>query len=292
MPNPRLPRGPGAARFGPAGAITPGLADAFLALVERTGNYRAAARTLGHKHLFNNRMYRDPAFRARCEAAAARADACLREAGGPFLAPVEVKSMPPEDAIPPDGKPASRPARSEQIIRRTSNGRLQISHVRDGCWTSAVEAEFLARLRATGNFDASARAVGFQPSSAYRRRDAWPAFARDCRAALDAADVMLDYRLVAHAHALLLKSGEAEEAEIEAVPFDPEAAMRIIAFLDRRKAGRAGGRHKGAPERSFEEVCESILGKIEAIERHEAMFGKRDEGGENGDRGGENGDRY
>jgi hypothetical protein len=197
----------------------------------------------------------------------------------PLLSPVEVKSMPPEDALPPDPGPEKRPTRPEQIIRRTSNGRLQISHVRDGCVTAAVEAEFLARLRATGNFDASARAIGFQPSSFYRRMDDWPAFARDCRAALKAAEVMLDFRLVAHAHALLLKSGEAEEQEIEDVPFDPEAAMRIIAFLDRRKAGRTTrGRHKGAPERSFEEVVESIMTKIEAIERHEAMFGTGEEG--------------
>jgi hypothetical protein len=280
MTHTSTPRGPGAARFGPVGHFTPELGDAFIVLVEQTGNYRAAARTLGHRHLFYNRMYRDPAFRARCESAAALADARLRGAGGPRLAPVEVKAMPPAGGDPPP--------RREQIIRRTSNGRLQISHVRDGCITSAVEADFLARLRATGNFDASARGVGFQPSSFYRRIDDWPVFARDCRAALDAADVMLDYRLVAHAHALLLKSGEAEEQEIEAVPFDPEAAMRIIAFLDRRKAGRSGGRHKGAPERSFEEVVESIMSKIEAIERHEAMFGKEDEGGE----GEQNGDRY
>ncbi len=282
MTKTRIPRGPGAARFGPVGDFTPELGETFLALVQQTGNYRAAARALGHKHLFNNRMRRDPAFRRRCEAAAVAADARLREADGPFLRPVEVKSMPPEDAGAPDGKPDKRPTRPEQIIRRTSNGRLQISHVRDGCWTSEVETDFLARLRATGNFDASARAVGFQPSSLYRRMDEWPAFARDCREAPDAAGVMLDYRLVAHAHALLLKRGEAEEPEIDAVPFDPEAAMRIILFLDRRKAGRAGGRHKGAPERSFEEVAQSIMRKIEAIERHEAMYGKDEGEGEEG----------
>jgi hypothetical protein len=272
----RTPRG----RFGPVVAFTPDLADAFIALVELTGNYRAAARTLGRRHLFNNRMYRDPAFRRRCEAAAATADARLRQADGPLLSPLEVKAMPPEDALPSDPRPEKRPTRREQIIRRTSNGRLQISHVRDGCVTSAVEADFLARLRATGNFDASARAIGFQPSTFYRRIDDWPAFARACREALDAAEVMLDYRLVAHAHALLLKAGGAEEDEIEAVPFDPDAAMRIIGFLDRRKAGRSGGRRKGPPERSFEEVVESIMSKIEAIERHEAMFGTGIEGEE------------
>ncbi|HTU10234.1 MAG TPA: hypothetical protein VMG08_04980 [Allosphingosinicella sp.] len=282
MPNTRLPRGPGAMRFGPIGAFTPELAEAFLSLVEQTGNYRAAARILGHRHLFSNRMYRHPEFRHRCEAAAASADARLREAPGPLLAPVEIKAMPPDGTAPRKGKAAKRPTRPEQIIRRASNGRLQISHVRDGCWTSEVEADFLGRLRATGNFDVSARATGFQPSSLYRRIDEWPAFARACREALDAAEVMLDHRLVAHAHALLLKSGETEEQEIDAVPFDPEAAMRILAFLDRRKAGRTGGRHKGAPERSFAEVVQSIMTKIAAIQRHEAMSGKKGDDAEDG----------
>src|SRR5205085_53267 len=114
--------------------------------------------------------------------------------------------------------------------------------------------EFLALLRATGNFAASARAIGFQPASLHQRAEKWPAFGRDCRAAQDAADVQLDYALVAHAH-MLLGMGRVEGAPPEVdVPFDPEAAMRIIAFLDRRKAGLTGGRHKGAPERSFDEV--------------------------------------
>ena len=45
MTHTRLPRGLGAARFGPVRAFTPELGDAFVALVAQTGNYRAAART-------------------------------------------------------------------------------------------------------------------------------------------------------------------------------------------------------------------------------------------------------
>ena len=51
---------------------------------------------------------------------------------------------------------------------------------------------------------------------------------------------------------------------------------RIIGFLDKRKDGRTTrGRRKGPPERSFEEAVESILGKIEAIERHEKLMQAR-----------------
>ena len=282
MASTRTPRGPGAARPGSAGAFTSALGEAFLALVGQTGNYRAASRTLGHPHLFRNRMRRDPGFRRLCEAAAAAADARLRAAESPVLPPIEIKSMPPDG--PPE-KP--RPAEPEPVIRRAGNGRLQIGHVPEGGVTAAAEAEFLALLRETGNFDGSAHATGFWPSTFYRRRDEWPAFARDCREALEQAGVRLEYRLIAHAHASLRRPGDGEPGEAEAgagVPFDPEAAMRILSFLDRRKAGRTGGRHKGAPDRSFEEVLDSILTKIEAIDRHEKKYGKKgdEDGGGSG----------
>ena len=192
--------------------------------------------------------------------------------------------MPPEaEGRPPRGE--KRPANGEPVIRRTSNGRTQISHVREGGWTAAAEADFLALLRETGNFDWSARAVGFNPVTLYRRQEEWPAFARGCCEALEQAEVRLNYRLVAYAHALLRPPGGETGAEPDggppAMPFDPEAAMRILAFLDRRRdGGTTRGRRKGAPERSFDEVAASILGKIEAIERHEAMYGKRADGGD------------
>lgn len=283
MASKRIARGPGIARFGPVGDWTPELGEAFIALVEENGNYRASARALGHPFLFTNRMRRHPGFRRRCEAAARAADARLRLAESPFPPPIQTKSMPPaDDGRPPRG--TKRPANHEPVIRRAASGRLQISHVPEGGWTSAIEADFLELLRNSGNFEWSASAVGFTPGAVYKRRDEWPAFARDCRAALEEADIRLEYRLVAHAHALLRRgivtrdSPHSEDCPpLDEVPFDPEAAMRIIGFLDRRKAGRAGGRSKGAPERSFDEVQESILGKLRAIERHEAMFGKKED---------------
>jgi hypothetical protein len=263
----------------------------FLALVRETGNVAATLRAIGHPNMFYKRRRRDPDFAREWAEAVAAADAALSRAESAFpgAAPVAAPAAFAGSAEELGGylRPGRKRAqtRPQPVIRRTSSGRAQIALAREGHLTAEGEAEFLALLRATGNFAASARAIGFQPASLHERGRTWPAFGRDCREAVEAAAVQLDYALVAHAH-MLLGLGRVEGAEpVADVPFDPEAAMRIIAFLDRRKAGKTGGRHKGAPERSFEQVCESILGKIEAIERHEAMYGKpEDEGdGEGGD---------
>ena len=265
------------------GAWTEALGEAFLALLRETGNAAASSRALGHRHLFNNRMLRHPDFGRACRAAAAEAQPGLerRLANGPFLrpAPIEMKSLPPKGGPPP----------REERIRRTSNGRLQISHVRDDEWNSRIEAAFLARLSVTGNITRSAQAVGFCVSTIFNRLERWPAFARACEQALDEAGIRLDYKLVAHAHSLLRRLGEsaepAGEEEDEDIPFDPAMAMRILTFIDSRKARRTTrGRRKGVAQRTFEEAKASILAKIEAIERHEKLMRERGEedGGEEG----------
>jgi hypothetical protein len=292
----------------------------FLALVRETGNVRATLRVVGHPNMFYKRRRRDPDFAREWAEAVAGADVELSRAERAFP-DTTGEGMGINGSVVPPARPEHRgamftrgftsncplptsaeelggylrpgrkraQARPQPVIRRTSSGRAQIALAREGHMTAESEAAFLALLRATGNFAASARAIGFQPASLHQRAEKWPAFGRDCRAAQDAADVQLDYALVAHAH-MLLGMGRVESpsttlgtnGEEVQVPFDPEAAMRIIAFLDRRKAGLTGGRHKGAPERSFDEVVESIMSKIEAIERHEAMFGKDEGDGEDG----------
>jgi hypothetical protein len=158
------------------------------------------------------------------------------------------------------------------VIRRNRAGRLQLALAREGDWNSEVEARFLAHLRASGNFQAAARAVGFHFTSIYERMRQWPAFAHDVDEALREAGARLDYALVAHAHALLRKPGEPRPDGEDEAPFDPGTAMRILAFIDKRRERRTvRGRRKGPPERTFEEAVESILAKVEAIERHEAM---------------------
>lgn len=261
---------------------TAALGEAFLELVRETGNARAAARALGHPDLFNNRMKRNPEFAQKVRAAADEADARFRGAESPFLHPFGIKGKLPTDPealggyLRPGRKRASEP---EPVLRRNSKGRMQVTLTREGHWTSEIECDFLARLEATGNFDACAVAVGFQPATVHERVRKWPAFARECARALAEADVTLTYRLAAHAHALMRRPGEAEAAGIEEeeAPFDPVLAMKILSHLDARKYGRSGkGRRKGPPERTFGQACESILAKIEAIERHEKMMKERE----------------
>lgn len=270
-------------------AWTEKLGEAFLALVRETGNARASARALGHPDLFNNRMRRRPEFRRAVRAAADEADARLKGTDSPFLHPFGTKGKLPTDPeslggyLRPGRKPASEP---EPVLRRNSRGRMQVTLTREGHWTSEIEARFLARLAATGNFDACALSVGFQPASVHERTRKWAGFARDCERALAEADSALTYRLAAHAHALMRRPGEAEAAGIEAeeVPFDPVMAMKILSHIDARKYGRSGkGRRKGAPERSFQDACDSILAKIEAIERHETLAKARVEKAESHD---------
>ncbi|HEX8380655.1 MAG TPA: hypothetical protein VF619_08930 [Allosphingosinicella sp.] len=261
------------------------LGERFLALVRETGNARASARALGHPDLFANRMKRRPDFARAVRAAAAEADARFAGAERAFLFPFGIKGKLPDDPeslggyLRPGRKPGVEP---EPVLRRNSKGRMQVTMTREGHWTSRIECLFLARLAATGNFDACALSVGFQPASVKERVKAWPGFARDCEAALAEADVNLTYKLTAHAHALMRRPGEAEAAGIEEeeAPFDPAMAMKILSHIDARKYGRSGkGRRKGPPERTFAQACDSILAKIEAIERHEkAMREKAQEG--------------
>lgn len=288
----------------PRGVWSEDIKNRFLAVLRETGNASEAGRRVGHMQMFRKRRKRHSEFAREWEEAVKAADDRLKGAEYDFVgtredgepraltpgpSPAEGRGELPTDPdtlggyLRPGRKRKS--SRPEPVIRRTSNGRTQITFAREGHMTSEIEADFLARLRATGNFRRSALAVGFQPASVGERARKWPAFKRACDEALEEASVMLDYDLVAYARALLRRPGEAAEAgeEVDDTPFDPEMAMRILAFLDRRKAGRTGGRQrKGPPERTFEEAVESILAKIDAIEKHEALMKARGEAGRGG----------
>ncbi|HEX6375194.1 MAG TPA: hypothetical protein VFZ91_05695 [Allosphingosinicella sp.] len=242
--------------------------------------------------MFYRRRRADPAFARQWHEAVAAADLALRgqqdAAQSPFLAapdgPLRPEPEPPACALPEPAAKA-KPAQPESLIRRNRAGRLQLALAREGDWNSEVQARFLAHLRATGNFQAAARAVGFHFTSIYERMRNWAAFARDVDEALREADVKLEHALVAHAHAVLRRPDEPRPEGEEEAPFDPAMAMKILAFIDARRGGRTvRGRRKGPPERTLDEAVESILGKIEAIERHERMMKERKakEGGGDG----------
>jgi hypothetical protein len=268
------------------------LGDAFLAIVRETGNAQLAIRALGHGDMFYRRRREDPVFAERWLKAAESADRDLgvrtEAARNPFPARPNGPPPPLEPCAFPEPAAKAKPAAREPVIRRNRAGRLQLALTREGDWNSDVESRFLAHLRRSGAFLAAARAVGFHFTSIYERLRQWPAFAGDVEEALREADVKLEYALVGHAHALVRRADEPppEGEEEEEVAFDPVMAMKILAFIDARRGGRTmRGRRKGPPERTFQQACESILAKIEAIERHEEMMKARKErdGGGGGD---------
>jgi hypothetical protein len=288
-----------------------GIRDRFLALLRETGNVRAVIRVLGHANMFYKRRRRDPEFAALWDAAVAAADTRLAGATSRLVEDPSTGSGPAGGAgtvaskCPPavarlggfavaDPATLLRPGRKRKrrqrghVIRRTRGGRTQIALARACEMDAAAEADFIGRLKATGNFSGSARAVGFHPASLFERYRKWPAFARRCDAAIGEAEIVLDFALVAHAHRLLRPEAAAEgmgtpEAEMGTVTSNcPLKAIRILSFIDRRRGGRTTrGSRKGPPERSSEEAVASVLAKIEAIERHDRMIGE-EEGG-NGD---------
>jgi hypothetical protein len=277
--------------------------DRFLALLRETGNVRAVIRALGHANMFYKRRRRDPEFAALWDAAVAAADARLAGAtsrlvegmgtvAGTGMGTVTSNCPPavarlgafavadPATLLRPGRK--RKPKRRGHVIRRTRGGRTQIALARECEMDAAAEADFLARLKATGNFSGSARAVGFHPASLFDRYRKWPAFARDCDAAIGEAEIALDFALVAHAHRLLrpeAEKGTRTFSRKSTCPPDPVAAIRILSFIDRRRGGRTTrGSRKGPPERSYEDAVASVLAKIEAIERYDRMIGDQESG--------------
>jgi hypothetical protein len=264
------------------GKWTPQIRARFLKVLRETGNAREAYRRIGHQNMFQRRRRSDPEFARDWAAAEAEADAANRDKKSAFAGIEEA----PGPMMPAEGdptallRPGAKTKRPEPAyaIRKTRGGRTQIALVAERNMGAEQEAEFLARLRATGNFSASALAMGFQPASLFQRMRRWPGFARNCDEALVEAGVSLDYALVAHAHVLLRDPEELGIEAESAAKFDPVTAMRILSFIDRRRTGGTlrGRRRKGPPERSFDEAVESVLAKIEAIERHRQLQARRE----------------
>ncbi|HEX8064333.1 MAG TPA: hypothetical protein VF535_14105 [Allosphingosinicella sp.] len=265
------------------------IADAFLAVLRETGNAQAAIRAVGHGDMFYRRRREDPAFARRWAEAVAAADLDLRSKKDVARSPAPAERDAPSTGRQPQShclpEPASKPkpSRPGPVIRRNRAGRLQLAAPRDGDWSGESQARFLADLRRTGNFVASARAVGFHFTTVYDHLRHDPAFAREVDEALNEIDLKLEYELIACAGLLLRRPGEARPQGEEEMPFDPIAAMKILAFIDARKGRRVGrGRRRGLPDRPFEEAVASILSKVEAIERHRKLMKAKGDG-EDGD---------
>lgn len=133
-------------------------------------------------------------------------------------------------------------------------------------WTDEAEALFLDHLAATCNVTLSAAEAGFSKEAIYKRRRSDPSFAERWQAALDQGYARIEMMLVKAATDTL--AGVALDPE---TPIPPMTVKEAINILQLHRASVRGGdaRRAGwqARPRSLDEVRDSILRKLAAIER-------------------------
>lgn len=225
---------------------------AFLEHLRRSGNQAAAARSLGFDRTVPEaRRRRDAAFELECRAALDEASRRLAGASDPFAH---------------DGDAAF------ETIRGGRRGRVQIVATRTGKWSKGAEDLFLDILRGCGNVAAAARATGFSESLIWQRRRKWPAFAQRIEAALDEAELVLEFRLATLGIDRCGADGEAAGGAVimEAPPprLDPEFALRFLKWREEKRRGKPERGGHGAAPRPIEEMRATILSRINAIKRH------------------------
>ncbi len=229
-----------------------------LEVLGETGNVTAAAAAVGTRFSSLNWLrQKDPEFGRQCDAAIAGADERLSKAGEAFAEG--------------DGFHA---------IQRTSSGRYQLTAVRKGYWTKRHDEIFFTHLRRTGNIDASARATGFDESTAWDRYYKWPGFRDRWEEVLDQASLALEFRLLCEGNQVRLgpdgfEGEEGDGNDREPLPdegrpaeakFDREFALRFLKWREEKKAGKRRGPTPRRP--TMEEVTEKIVRRVEAIKRH------------------------
>ncbi len=245
--------------------------EAFLAFLRKTGNFSAAAQAVGiDRSTAEQRRKRDAQFALDCMAAKAAAARLLAGATDCFDGVADAEL---------------------QTIKRGPHGRAMIVAARKGKWCKSTEEVVLAVLRQCGNAAAAARAAGISEGTIWTRRRQWPAFRARMEEALEEAEVVLEFRLATMGGRAWMAEDGAGEAEgmgagegmgtegtgtvtsncPPAIPFDADLALRFLKWRELKRQGHGWrrGRHNGLPDRPFEEVVDSIMGKIEAIERHE-----------------------
>ena len=204
------------------------------------------------------------------------------ETGPPLAPPASGRG---KDARPPSwGRGSSRPPAGwgfldgAELVVRGSGGsgggrRVQIGRARAHQWTARVEARFLAALAATCNVKAACAEVGMHAPSAYAHRKRWRAFAAAWDAAIDEGYARIEIALLERGCNLF-----SDPEEIGPIDDQPIAAMTVaeaIHLLHMHKhqvhaLGKPPGKSWRTP-RTLDEVRDSILRKLEAIERAEAI---------------------
>ena len=240
--------------------------NAFLKALGETGNQTLSAeRAKVSRSWVCLHRATDPAFDGACREAIAAAKEKLR------WAPDQVRG---------DGRSNRPPVGwgfldGAELVVKGSGGagggrRVQIARARIGQWTPRTEARFLAALAATCNVKASCAEVGMSHGSAYAHRTRWAAFATRWDAAIETGYARIEMALVEHGCNLF--SG------IELPPEGPIGRMSVeqaIHLLHMHKhAARGIGKEPGVGWRrpkTLDEVKDSILRKLDALDRRRAM---------------------
>lgn len=165
---------------------------------------------------------------------------------------------------------------------------------RHDAFTDARKCVFLRALAKTGCLLDACRATGISAKTVYRHQESDPRFAANCRTAIRMSATPLE--LTAWSRAV--EGVEREFAcggQVHVRRIYSDSLLRLLLQgsnpkkygarpgFTRKRMAKAERKHlrreikaelrygsgKGAPERSFAEVVESIMTKIDAIERHE-----------------------
>ena len=159
-------------------------------------------------------------------------------------------------------KPRKPPAGT--IVRAGGKDGPQRIRVNGKWWTPEAETVFLDHLAASCNVAWSAAQAGFSAPTVYNHRRTDANFARRWQAALADGYIRLETELLGTATAYV----ERLRADPE-LPLKHMTVQQAISLLNRHgKAGdpaRGGARFQSRP-RTLDEVRDSILAKLEAIE--------------------------
>ncbi len=256
---------------------------AFLSALAATGNQTLAAERVGvSRSWVGLQRATDAGFGAAVRAAIAvarerlraRPSTSLRTNGGDGNVPHPAQPRAgAESPSPARGRGADRPPAgwgfldgAELVVRGSNGRRTQIGRARVGQWTGRVEARFLAALAATCNVKAACAEVGKAHSSAYGHRKRWRAFAAAWDAAIVEGYARIEVALIERGCNLF-----AEPAAPSDNPITEMTAAQAIHLLHMHQhrvhgIGKAPGKRWREPP-TLAEVTESILRKIEAIER-------------------------
>lgn len=226
--------------------------EAFFRALAATGNQTIAAeRAKVSRSWIQLNRSTDAAFDARCMAALAEARTGL--AAGARTAPAEGWGM-------LDGE--------ELVVRRGRGLRTQIARARAGIgWSPRIETRFLTTLAQTCNVKASCTAAGVSKTAAYAHRKRWPEFARRWDAALKEGGMRLEVGLIQRGCNLFSPDEQVLDADGERLPpMSVEQALSLLRLHRRRLNGLGKRGAAWRRPRTLDEVRDSILRKLEAIE--------------------------